>query len=1338
MRSLAPHKQDLLIALALLCLSLVFFWPVVGGGRTLLPADIPYQYAPWSASAVQLGVAVPQNHLLGDLILENYAWKKFTLESLGKMELPLWNPYLFAGVPFLAAGQHSALYPLSVVFLLLPLAQAYGVFTVLQIFIACLGSFVFLRVLGTGRFAAALAGIVYGFSGFMLVSVAFSMVIAAACWLPWALAVTELAIRGYDPQRHSRTSPRLLYLLAGSLVLGLQFLAGHVDTSYFNLMVLGFYSAWRLTGLLWATRSWAGVLPIGVMLLGMVALGIGLAAVQLAPLFELVQANFRQGSASYNEVVGWALPWRRAISFFIPDFFGNPSVHSYFDLLSFSTKAVTENAKGQPLTNIPENIFGVKNYVESGSYLGILPLLLGITALMRRRLVSDAQRGAIWIFVALSAVSLLLAFGTPLYAILFYGLPGYNQLHSPFRWIFPYTLSFSVLAGLGAQALVEIAGGAERERWVRVAGRGSTVLGLAGLAGLGASLFFREQAVDLAASVMRKSASLQEVFSGGAMLYSYEARNLAFFFAFVLLAGLVLLTARSGLRWRGVPVWQPFALTVVAVDLFLAFGSFNPATDPRLLDVTPAAIQFLQADKSNYRIMGYGLDKPLLANLAMPHGIEDARGYDSIIPKQYADFMGLIEGQGSLLYNRIGDITWQGNLDSQLLDLLGVKYVVTNQTIPNAGFTLVYTDGIRIYRNEDVLPRAFVVYDARLTDPADAARWSTDLKSLNPRQTVLLEDAAAVRFHAGAAPAVPMRVEVAEYTANRVTVSATLSADGYLVLADSYSPGWLAQDNGQDVPIWRADGNFRAVALPAGSHTVTFKYSPVSLRLGLFASLSAGVILMLGLVVWGWRRFYREAEEDHAARRVVKNALTPMAASLINKGIDFAFAMLSLRLLGPEGAGRFGYAVNLALFFGIVTDFGLGVLATREVAKDRTQANRYLTNTALVRVGLSGVALLPLLAVVSVNTSLTPDTVAVIALLWASLVPSGIAASLSYLFNAYERFEFPATVTVLIKVSSTFLAAVVLLLGGGIVGLATVSVLANLTSLAILFLLVRRQLFKPRWEPDLALVRSMMSDAYPLMINNLLATIFFRIDVQILQPLKGDEVVGYYNAAYKWIDGLNIIPASLTLALFPLLSRYGTTAKESMLRAYQGSLRLLILVALPLSVGMWLAAEELMLILGGGAYLPHSMVALRILVWFLPFSFINSVTQYVLIALNQQRFLTVAFIIGVTFNVCANLLLIPAYGYVAAAVVTVASEVVLLAPFYYAVRKYLAPIPWAGLAWRPVAAAAAMAIVGLALARVMNPLAAAGIGGGVYVAVLLALRTFSEEDLALAKRLLGR
>jgi hypothetical protein len=84
-------------------------------------------------------------------VLENYPWKKFILESLHAGEIPLWNPYQFAGVPFLAAGQSSALYPFSIIYYLLPLPRAYGVFTVVQFFLAGLFTYIFLRALGVER-----------------------------------------------------------------------------------------------------------------------------------------------------------------------------------------------------------------------------------------------------------------------------------------------------------------------------------------------------------------------------------------------------------------------------------------------------------------------------------------------------------------------------------------------------------------------------------------------------------------------------------------------------------------------------------------------------------------------------------------------------------------------------------------------------------------------------------------------------------------------------------------------------------------------------------------------------------------------------------------------------------------------------------------------------------------------------------------------------------------------------------------------------------------------------------------------------------------------------------
>ncbi|MEZ4766943.1 MAG: polysaccharide biosynthesis C-terminal domain-containing protein [Caldilineales bacterium] len=137
--------------------------------------------------------------------------------------------------------------------------------------------------------------------------------------------------------------------------------------------------------------------------------------------------------------------------------------------------------------------------------------------------------------------------------------------------------------------------------------------------------------------------------------------------------------------------------------------------------------------------------------------------------------------------------------------------------------------------------------------------------------------------------------------------------------------------------------------------------------------------------------------------------------------------------------------------------------------------------------------------------------------------------------------------------------------------------------------------------------------------------------------------------------------------------------------------------------------------------------SLTILIWSIPIGFVNSVTQYVLIAVNQQRFLTRAFIVGVVFNIGANLLLIPRYGYAGAAVVTVLSEVSLLIPFYIAVRRHVARLPWVDLVWRQLAAAAGMGVTAALLRN--TELVAALLSSLVYIGLLLALGTFRNPDI---------
>jgi O-antigen/teichoic acid export membrane protein len=512
----------------------------------------------------------------------------------------------------------------------------------------------------------------------------------------------------------------------------------------------------------------------------------------------------------------------------------------------------------------------------------------------------------------------------------------------------------------------------------------------------------------------------------------------------------------------------------------------------------------------------------------------------------------------------------------------------------------------------------------------------------------------------------------------------------------------------------------------------------MSFKLGLYVSFLAGVITLLLLGQWGWGKLYRESADDMPVKRIAKNSLAPMAMALINRLVDFAFALLMLRILTPEGAGRFQFAVVFIGYAEILTRFGLGTLLTREVARDRTQGNAYFSNVTILRV-LLWVASLPLMGIALwlyvVFGGVAPETVIAVGLFAVGLFLSNISDALTALFYSYEKAEYPAAISTVTTVIRVSLGALALLLGGGVIGLAGVSVVANTASVIVLGSLLWRKVFRPGFDNDPGLRRHMMGESLPLMINHLLATLFFRIDILILQPTWGDRAVGFYGAAYKYIDGINIIPSYFTLALFPLMSRYAKTARDSLVRSYILSLRLLLMIALPISVGTPFIARELILILGGSQYLPDSMIALQILIWFLPFSFINQVTQYVLIAIDQQHFLTKAFIIGVVFNVGVNLYLIPRYGYQAAAVTTIFSEWALLIPFYYAVRKNLCHVPWIDVAWRPALASATM---GAALWQVRdsNALVLLALGGVVYFVTLALARGFRQPDMYLVWRLL--
>ena len=263
-------------------------------------------------------------------------------------------------------------------------------------------------------------------------------------------------------------------------------------------------------------------------------------------------------------------------------------------------------------------------------------------------------------------------------------------------------------------------------------------------------------------------------FADGAMAWSYEAVGIARLGLMALLAGVALVWAArrqgdketrkqgdgetrkqgdqptSARRLVYLSTYLPVSLIALLIlDLWLFGRGFNSAADPKLLDFKPPVVQWLQDQQDPaqpWRLTSFDApdEKLFNANSPMPYGLEDVRGYDSIIPKSYAAFMQRIQPQGDLLYNRIAPIytTVDGKpnydaLDSRLLDLLGTRYVVTTHTIPNAGYELAYDQEVKVYRNKDALPRAFVVGEA--VTAADQTAALDILEAVDPAQKVVIE-----------------------------------------------------------------------------------------------------------------------------------------------------------------------------------------------------------------------------------------------------------------------------------------------------------------------------------------------------------------------------------------------------------------------------------------------------------------------------------------------------------------------------------------------------------------------------------------------------------------------
>lgn len=529
--------------------------------------------------------------------------------------------------------------------------------------------------------------------------------------------------------------------------------------------------------------------------------------------------------------------------------------------------------------------------------------------------------------------------------------------------------------------------------------------------------------------------------------------------------------------------------------------------------------------------------------------------------------------------------------------------------------------------------------------------------------------------------------------------------------------------------------------------------------------LIGAALATLGAGAYLWRRFYRD-DPANPARRIFKNSAVTFGLRLFVRGLDTIILFLLVGALDPAALGAYNTAALLvAQYLATFTEFGLGILLTREVARHPDAARRLFGVTLALRLLLIIGAAAPVAWLViagynaigafGLSEPLTADGQLAIWILLLTLVPSAYSGAVTALYNAAERMEVPAAVEVLTALLSFLARIAVLTLGCGVIGLAWAAVLVSSITALIFFALQVRTFFAPTLSFDITAIRALVPQALPLMLNNLLSVIFFRFDLFIVRAFGGsnaDLLAQQYVLPYQLLNIALVLPPAITFAVFPLLARRAGGARSDLANAQRRTLRLLLLIAFPLAMGITLLADDLVWIFARrrfAEYLP-SVTVLAVLAWFLPLSFVNGLLQYVLIAIERQTAITRAFVIGAIFNLTANLIAIalairlgrPEDALLAAAIITILSEVVLYAVFRPVLHQEgLQPVIL-GLMRQPALASLAMAAAMLPailwLPGWIGSLCAILIGPPVYGAVLWLIGAIGAEEVALARRIMGR
>lgn len=469
--------------------------------------------------------------------------------------------------------------------------------------------------------------------------------------------------------------------------------------------------------------------------------------------------------------------------------------------------------------------------------------------------------------------------------------------------------------------------------------------------------------------------------------------------------------------------------------------------------------------------------------------------------------------------------------------------------------------------------------------------------------------------------------------------------------------------------------------------------------------------------------------------RVAKNTFFQIVSSILTVAAAFVLTTVIARTGGVGVLGRYSAVVVFAAQFAFACDLGLNQLLVPRIARYHNQAPQLLSNALAVSLVLSLVAFGVILAS---SELLGYSTQGLYPMALASLgtILSVLLTLFSGVFFGLERMEYN-TLAVLVE-------KVVLLAGVGVI------VAAHLASLdAFLWLLILSRAVALAFSAGLyhrsrlgwaaidpSSFKPLLAQALPFGLNILLSNVYLQSDVVLLAFFRGETDVGFYKAANTFFFPLIIIAAAFNNSLLPILARAHGTQRERQVYSLQKSFHYLFALGFPMAVGLYAIAPFLLPAVFGREY-AASAPALRLLSWALPLRFVNQTLAMMLTSINQQGRRTRAVAVGAAFNLLANAMLLPRWGFVGAGLTTVLTETVVFALLYAWVSQEVArPALWP-TAWRVALSSTAILAVAWALGG-QRWLATVALAPLAYGLALYALGGLPRADLAMLAAMIRR